>query len=157
MSGPEPEIRTFAGVNAEVEAVATWLQHLVSNGYRPSEIAILARTHQLLAERARPAVRRAKLTPQRLDDDEAPHDKRVAIGTMHRGKGLQFRAVAVMGAEEGSVPLLTVLDRQPDAAAKQAFLELERNLLYVASSRARERLLVTGVREVSRFLQSTRS
>jgi superfamily I DNA/RNA helicase len=154
VTGPEPELRTVPTVNGEIDAVARWLQVLVSNGYRPSEIAVLARTHHLVDDRVHPAVRRAGLTPQPLDDDQPPADKRVAIGTMHRGKGLQFRAVAVMGAEEGQVPLLGILDRQPDEAARQAFLELERNLLYVACSRARERLLVTGVRVASRFLPS---
>jgi hypothetical protein len=152
VTGPDPELRTLPTVNGEIDAVAAWLQNLVSNGYRPTEIAVLARTHQLVQDRVRAAVRRAGLTPQPLDDDEPPADKRVAIGTMHRGKGLQFRAVAVMAAEEGQVPLLGVLDRQPDEAARHAFLELERNLLYVACSRARERLLVTAVRRPSRYL-----
>ena len=88
------------------------------------------------------------------NDDELPTN-RVAIGTMHRSKGLQFRAVAVLGAEHGEVPITRVLDKQADDPARQAFLELERNLLYVACSRARERLLVTGVKELSRFLTSS--
>jgi superfamily I DNA/RNA helicase len=71
---------------------------------------------------------------------------------MHRSKGLHYRAVAVIGVEAGELPLERVLDRQADEAARAAFLELERNLLYVACTRARERLLVTGVREMSRFM-----
>ena len=62
------------------------------------------------------------------------------------------RAVAVMGVEDGTVPLDTVRVRQPDEAALRAFVEMERNLIYVACSRARERLLVTGVGGPSEFL-----
>ena len=72
---------------------------------------------------------------------------------MHRSKGLQYRAVAIIGVEASELPLERVLDRQADEAARAAFLELERNLLYVACTRARERLLVTGVRELSGFLR----
>ena len=155
VSGPEPEFRALAHVNQEIETVATWIATLVSNGYRPAEIAVLARTHKLIDDRVRSAVARAGFRHHLLEDDEAPAEKHVAIGTMHRGKGLQFRAVVVMGAEEGVVPLTFVLDRQVDEAAKRAFLERERNLLYVACSRGRERLLVTGVGELSPFLKRT--
>ncbi len=73
---------------------------------------------------------------------------------MHRSKGRQFHAVAALGAEHGDVPITRVLEKQADDPARRASLEPERNLLYVAGSRARERLLVTGVKELSRFLTS---
>jgi superfamily I DNA/RNA helicase len=152
LAGPEPEIRCVNGVPDEIRVVAAWIQKLVSTGYRPGEIAIFARTGQLLRDRARPAVANAGHHAHELADHADPDPKHVAIGTMHRSKGLQYRAVAIIGVEAGELPLERVLDRQADEAARAAFLELERNLLYVACTRARERLLVTGVREMSRFL-----
>lgn len=74
---------------------------------------------------------------------------------MHRSKGLQYRAVAVIGVERGEVPLERVLDRQADDDARATFIELKPNLRYVACTRTRERLLVTGVREMSGFLSGS--
>jgi superfamily I DNA/RNA helicase len=153
LSGPEPEIRCLNRVNDEIRAVAAWIQKLVSTGYRPGEIAVFARTGQLLRDRARAAVANAGHQAHELADHGEGDPKHVAIGTMHRSKGLQYRAVALIGVEAGELPLERVLDRQADDAARAAFLERERNLLYVACTRARERLLVTGVREMSGFLE----
>jgi len=155
LSGPEPEFCVVRGVVEEIETVATWLRKLVANGYRPGEIAIFARTNRLLTDRALHAISAAKLESVELrEDDSGEAPNRVAIGTMHRSKGLQFRAVAVMGVEKGNVPLESVMQRQADDAAKRAFEERERNLLYVACSRARERLLVTGVGVGSGFVDA---
>ena len=132
LAGPEPEIRRVNGVTDEIRTVTNWLQKLVSTGYRPGEIAIFARTHQLLRDRARPAIANAGLQAHELAEQGDPAPNRIAIGTMHRSKGLQYRAVAIVGAEAGEIPLERVLDRQANDSARAAFLELERNLLYVA-------------------------
>src|SRR5690606_16401232 len=125
--GPEPEFCVVPGATLEVETVAAWLKRLVANGYRPGEIAIFARTKKLLTDRARHAVAKANLDVFELQDDDGDSPNKVAIGTMHRSKGLQFRAVAVMGVEKGYVPLESVMKRQADEAARRAFEERERN------------------------------
>ena len=152
LAGTEPEVVVARGVNDEVQRVAEWLKKLVANGYRPGQIAIFARKRDIIQNRVYAAVKAAGLEAFNLEADEAPPGSRVAIGTMHRSKGLQFRAIAVMGVEEGTVPLGSVRSRQPDEAAQRAFVEMERNLLYVACSRARERLLITGVGRGSEFV-----
>jgi hypothetical protein len=151
LSGPEPEVRVVGGVRDEVDAVASWLRSLVSNGYRPEEIGVFARMRSIVEDRCRRAVAAAKLKAVALGNDE-PVGSGVAVGTMHRSKGLQFRAVAVMAVEDGILPLARVLERSSDDAARRAFEERERNLLYVACTRSRERLLVTAVRRPSSFL-----
>lgn len=152
LAGTEPEIVVARGVNDEVQRVAEWLKKLVANGYRPGQVAVFARKRDIIQNRVYAAVKAAGLEAFNLEADEAPPANRVAVGTMHRSKGLQFRAIAVMGVEEGTVPLDSVRSRQPDEAAQRAFVEMERNLLYVACSRARERLLLTGVGKASEFV-----
>ena len=56
----------------------------------------------------------------------------VELTTFHRAKGLEWRAVAVVGLEDGVVPISYA--RTPDALAE------ERRLLYVALTRAEEEL-----------------
>lgn len=151
-TGPDPDVRLLHSVNDEMQSVARWLRKLTSNGVRPDEIAILARTANILKDRGRKVVAMTGHKAHELKDDADTPRGRIVLGTLHRSKGLQFRAVAIIGVEEATVPPASVLDRQPDAASRDALLELERNLLYVGCTRARDHLLITGARRRSSLM-----
>ena len=81
----------------------------------------------------------------------------VQLSTIHGAKGLEFDLVFVAGCEEGLLPHYYCTENEEE-------VEQERRLLYVAMTRAKERLVLThtGVRarwgkvtpvERSRFLQ----
>jgi superfamily I DNA/RNA helicase len=70
--------------------------------------------------------------------------------TMHRAKGLEFRAIAVVGANDDTIPYAQAIPE--DETDARSFIEQDRCLLYVACSRARERLAVTWAGTPSRFL-----
>ena len=72
---------------------------------------------------------------------------------MHLAKGLEFRSVAVMACDEDILPQQERLERVTDASDLAEVYETERHLLYVACTRAREHLLVTGVEPGSEFLE----
>lgn len=71
---------------------------------------------------------------------------------MSLAKGLEFRAVAVMACDEGVLPLDDRIAEAADEVDLDDIYETERRLLYVACTRAREHLLLTGVRPGSEFL-----
>jgi len=150
LSGEPPLVQTFPSPNGETTALANWLKALTEQGYRPEEIAIVARTKRLLKERGEKAIKKAHLPYWYLEDYSKGNGVRLA--TMHRIKGLEFRAVAVVGVEDGVVPLKTALGQAETEADRQAQLELERQLLFVALSRAREKLWVSGVGALSPFI-----
>jgi DNA helicase-2/ATP-dependent DNA helicase PcrA len=66
-----------------------------------------------------------------IDDDRGL----VTLMTLHNAKGLEFRAVFMVGMEEGVFPHSRSLEEQG--------LEEERRLFYVGVTRAQERLLLT--------------
>ncbi len=76
----------------------------------------------------------------------------VSIGTMHLAKGLEFRAVAVMACDDEVVPLQQRIDEVADEADLKEVYDGERHLLYVACTRARDRLLVSSTKPASEFL-----
>ncbi|MDP2812059.1 MAG: 3'-5' exonuclease [Rhodocyclaceae bacterium] len=77
---------------------------------------------------------------------------RLAIGTMHLAKGLEFHAVAVMACDDEVIPLQSRIEAVTDDADLEKVYNTERHLLYVACTRARDHLLVSGVRPASEFL-----
>lgn len=143
LNGPAPQVAGFGSIGDEVSGVAEWLETRLSEGMKPNEIAIFGRTEAVLHERAEPALEAAGLKRQLLNDDDAAIENHVSLGTMHRAKGLEFKAVAIVGCDLGVLPLRSVLDGMVDSADQALFVEQERNLLYVAVTRAREQVLVT--------------
>jgi superfamily I DNA/RNA helicase len=152
LQGEKPDVRLFPSVKEEVVAVAEWICEALAAGIQPQEIAVFARTESILKKRAEEAVRRAGLQYRQLKDDDRDVGAFVNLGTMHRAKGLEFKAVAVIGCEDGVLPLDAVAESLNDPADRDDMLDHDRHLLYVACTRARERLLVSAVGQLSRFI-----
>jgi len=66
---------------------------------KPNEIAIFGRTEAVLHDRAEPALEATGLKGQLLNDDDPADEDHVSLGTMHRAKGLEFKAVAIVGCD----------------------------------------------------------
>lgn len=154
LKGPPPEVSGYANVNEEIAGVARQLRALTAEGFAPRDIAIFCRSETRLKERAEPALRQCGLVGHYLSDDAPPTDAHVSLGSMHRAKGLEFKVVIVMGCDEDMLPRASVLSELVDEADRAVFIEQERQLLYVACTRARERLLVTYSGKPSQFLQT---
>jgi DNA helicase-2/ATP-dependent DNA helicase PcrA len=77
-------------------------------------------------------------------DDSASSDRRsqddkLVLSTIHSAKGLEWHTVCLIWVTEGRIP-------SPQAEAMDEDLEEERRLLYVATTRARERLIIIAPR-----------
>ena len=149
--GPAPEIYTFDTARDESEAVGHWLADRLKEGCQPHEIGLFVRTGEQL-KRARAAIKAAGTSGVKLSDNVEPEAGKVAISTMHRAKGLEFRAVAVMACDDEILPLQERIETVADESDLEEVYNTERHLLYVACTRARDRLLITGVDPTSEFL-----
>ena len=69
-----------------------------------------------------------------------------------RSGGLEFRAVAVMACDDEVLPLQERIENVADDADLEEVYDTERHLLYVACTRARDHLIITGVEPASEFL-----
>ena len=81
------------------------------------------------------------------DTDEMDDGNYVTLATVHSVKGLEFRCVFICGLEENILPVSRAQDNDDD-------MEEERRLMYVAITRAQERLYLT--RSKSRYLYGRR-
>ena len=150
-NGPPPAVLAFQSEEAEVEAVADWLKYCIAEGVLPNEMAVFVRSEDEVT-RAVAAVNQVGLAYILLDEEPLAQEGYLSISTMHMAKGLEFRAVAVMACDGEVIPLQSRVDAIIDEADLEEVYNTERNLLYVACTRARDHLLATGVEPVSEFL-----
>ena len=150
-NGPQPAIQVLEDEEAEFSAVSDWLTARFREGLQPGEIGLFVRSIDQI-RRAVAAVERSWLPYSILDEDEEAEEDCLTVGTMHLAKGLEFRAVAVMACDSEVIPLQSRVESIADEADLEEVYNTERNLLYVACTRARDHLLVCGVKPVSEFL-----
>ena len=155
-NGAEPTIITAQSVEEEAVAIASWIQERMAEGVRPDEIGIFVRSPAEV-DRARRAVESAGLEATELDDGFDASSGKVAVSTMHLAKGLEFRAVVVAACDDEVLPLQARMEAVADDADLEEVYNTERHLLYVACTRARDHLLISGVQPVSEFLDDLRS
>jgi superfamily I DNA/RNA helicase len=150
-NGPPPQIRTFKSEQEETKAIGAWLQSLSNEGIHPHEIGVFVRS-PVQTHRATAAVSAASLSPRVLDDRVEIKTGSVNIASMHLAKGLEFRAVAVMACDDEILPLQDRIESVGDDGDLQEVYDTERQLLYVACTRARDQLWISGVDPASEFL-----
>lgn len=150
-AGAPPEIMLTEDDDAEISRVATFLSDAVGAGSSPGEIGVFVRSRAELP-RARAAVRAAGLEVAELSERSVDVGDRVALGTMHLAKGLEFKVVAVMACDDGILPNAERIDAVIEETDLDEVYDTERHLLYVACTRARDRLMVSGVSPGSEFI-----
>lgn len=152
--GPEPEVLIAVNAEEEIGGAADFLRRALQEGITPYEIGVFVRSPDQLG-RARAAAAAAGLEARTfvvgMRDDEA-----VLVGTMHLAKGLEFRAVVVMACDQGVLPLEERVADVADEFELDEVVATERQLLYVAATRARDRLWISGVDPASEFLEEFR-
>jgi len=149
--GLEPVVVIAPSVEDEALAAAAFLNGLLKEGIPPREIGIFCRSNDELARVAKITEVAGLKTTSSLSAKQA--DDAVLIGTMHLAKGLEFRAVLVVACDEGVLPLASRIADVADEFELDEVVATERQLLYVAATRARDHLFISGVAPSSEFLE----
>jgi superfamily I DNA/RNA helicase len=155
-NGAPPVIQTFAQPAAELAGVGSWLAARVTGGVAPHEIGVFVRSDAEIA-RARAAVEAAGVPNRVLDERVEAVSGFAAVGTMHLAKGLEFRTVVVMACDDEVIPLQARIETVGEDADLKEVYDTERQLLYVACTRARDFLMVSGVEPASDFLEDMKA
>ena len=154
-NGPPPGVLIAASEAEEVEKVAAFIQAARADGIEPAAIGLFVRSRNELP-RARAAAAKSGMEVTELTGRSDGEAGRIVLGTMHFAKGLEFRAVAVMACDEPVIPAQQRIADVSDEMELDEVYATERQLLYVAATRARDRLLISGVRPASEFLGDLR-
>ena len=150
-NGPAPLIDSFKNEATEIKAVAQWIKALMDDGTAPHELGVFVRSAKQL-QRALAALDAAQVNYRVLDENvETTHGK-ASVCSMHLAKGLEFKAVVVMACDDDVLPLQSRIESVMDESDLEEVYNTERHLLYVACTRARDRLMVTSVAPASAFV-----
>lgn len=152
MHGRRPQIRGACDREEELKILSERLREWIADGIEPHAIGVTARS-AYLAKQARDVLEGAGIPAVSL----TANGKKDAVraGTMHGMKGLEFRAVAVIGVEEGTVPApAAVTPADADPLTHEQDLQRERCVLFVACTRARDHLHVSYTGKPSPFLST---
>lgn len=139
--GPAPGLKACASEREELREIVEWVEQLTTNELPLAEIGILASTNDQLAQ-VEKAMIEAGIASLRLKANEA--DDRFADGvrlcTMHRAKGLEFRAVYIPFLSASKFPPKFILDKAVDEIDRKETENRFRSLLHVAATRAKQEL-----------------
>jgi hypothetical protein len=150
-NGPKPEIISCDTIESEKETAKNWISEKMSENLKPNELGIFVRSEAEVA-RGCAVLEKSGLAFKVLDGlNPASHDQ-VSLCTMHLAKGLEFRAVVIMACDDEIIPLQKRIESSSDEKDLEEVYNTERHLLYVACTRARDYLLITGVDPTSEFL-----
>ena len=148
--GEAPERVHFTTQREEQEYVIQTIRELLDEGVKSSEIAILAGAIGLRRS-TNSALRNTDIPAEKMGTHFTLTRDGVSCGTMHRAKGLEFRVVFLVGVSEGLIPPQSRIQKAKDPLAREQMEREERSLLYVAATRARDKLFVTSSGTPCRF------
>jgi superfamily I DNA/RNA helicase/mRNA-degrading endonuclease RelE of RelBE toxin-antitoxin system len=127
---------------------------LVSSEMPAASTCVVARTNkevsaiQELLERQ--GLKTSVIRPNKPEEDDA---EALKLATVHRVKGLEFDQVILASANEGLVPLDSVIAGKADTVSQEDADTEERSLVYVAITRARKAAFVLSYDQPGRYFQ----
>lgn len=153
MHGDAPLIKGFDSQAREMDWLAEQIRHLHDQGESLSDVCLVARTNGLadsyaagLKERGVACVR---VSRSRADNR---NEEGVRVATMHRVKGLEFRYVMLVAANDDYLPLPQAVESSEDPTEQKASDLSERALFHVAVTRAVNRVFVSYFQKPSSFI-----
>ena len=135
--GMPPQLNGYGTDSEELAALAQWIDELPSDKIADNEIGILCHTNkqlQLVEDCfSTRGISTLKLSTDKADERGKPG---VRLCTMHRAKGLEFKAVAIPFMSNNQFPPKWLLDKAIDEADKEDMAGQLKSLLHVAATRA---------------------
>ncbi len=138
--GAKPVVIGASNLDGQVDAIVHHIRRLTSTDrIGAGDIGVLAPTNKLVDLVLR-RLGNSGIAVQGLEGYDGRPTDQVKVGTYHRGKGLEFKAVFLPGLSSGSFP------RPPDAGWGREEAAEARDLaisqLFVAMTRARDLLVI---------------
>jgi hypothetical protein len=157
LNGPEPSFRQFATTGDHDAFVEEEIRRLLSEGLAPNEIAVFARNNDPVRRLAERLTSHGIATTILSKETDVGAAEGILLGTMHRAKGLEFKSVFAAYCSASVLPSPKAVQSAADDAERREILDLERQLLYVTLTRARDNATVAWVGQPSPYVEQIRA
>ena len=145
--GERPEYHIYADSADEVAAVRKFIDDCVEGGIELRDICVAASTRQLYKDVLDDLHRNNYKYKEYKNRTTTGSEDGISFCTFHSLKGREYKIVVLVGVTERSMPSVKTSDfpfSNMDAAEVKEYLANVRSLLYVAITRARQMVLITG-------------
>lgn len=147
MHGETPVYRLVESPAEEIDTILSYIKECTECDIKPEEICIAAQSLNLTKD-LQSAMHQQGMDPYVWKNRGFIGNKNgVRMCTLHSIKGLEFRVVIVMGVNERNIPSVASVEHPfptLDKIEKNEYLMQFRSLIYVAITRARQNVLITG-------------
>ena len=154
--GERPFYKIFQSGIDEVKQVLHYLDICETEGIHAKDICIASKTRAMYKDVQDELHRKGVKYCEVKNGDRKGDKDGLSFSTFHSLKGLEFRVVILIGVTERSMPSVVSSNypfMEMDAAEQKEYLANIRSLLYVAITRARQIVFITGYGEKTRLLE----
>lgn len=151
MHGPKPEYKIFSTAEDEHHAVLDFLRECHDSGIAYKDMAIANPKRDGLRE-FQSVLHISHIPYQNIENDDTNDKDGVVLSTMHNMKGLEFKVVVITGINKRSFPYKPYNWSSMDKREQNNHIMNQRSLMYVAITRAMQKVLITGVGEKSELM-----
>jgi len=157
MHGAKPSYQMAKDKTKEAEMILEYIDDCMNNGILPEEICVTASMSKTMRD-LQDMMHKKKRAFKVISGGSSTGDGHgVSFCTFHSIKGLEFKVVIAMGVNERTAPSTPTGDYPfvtMDKVEQREYLTSIRSSLYVAMTRAQQRVLITGVGNKSVLLSS---
>lgn len=148
MHGAKPSYQMATDGTKEAEMILEYIDTCLQDGIRPEEICITASAYKSMKD-LQDMMHKKKIDFKILKNGTGIGGSNcLTFCSFHSIKGLEFKVVVAMGVNERTAPSMATGDypfSSMDKVEQRDYLTSIRSSLYVALTRAQQRVLITGV------------
>lgn len=143
LHGDTPEYRIFDNRNEEIAAILSFIKDCRNNGLDYSDIVVASYLKDSLKP-VQDALHRNNIPYRNLMNEGTGSSNGVCLSTFHNMKGLEFKAVVLSDVNDSTYPYIPRYYDEMDIVEKKNHLMNQKALMYVAITRAMQKVLITG-------------
>ena len=143
MHGDRPEYKIYDNRNEEIAAIIDFIRMCRENGIEYKDIVVASYINDSIKP-VQDALHRNNIPYKNLMNEGTGNDNGVNLSSFHNMKGLEFKVVILSDVNKKTFPYLPYGFEGLDEIEKKNHLMNQKALMYVAITRAMQKVLITG-------------
>lgn len=143
MHGDRPEYKIYDNRNEEIAAIIDFIRMCRENGIEYKDIVVASYIKDSIKP-VQDALHRNNIPYKNLMNEGTGNDNGVNLSSFHNMKGLEFKVVILSDVNKKTFPYLPYGFEGLDELEKKNHLMNQKALMYVAITRAMQKVLITG-------------